>query len=102
MSRIVWPVVPAGMVGGELLPHLSARARTEMIDMVFHEIGGFPAFADWARTERTEFYRMYARGAVKSTNVELTSNISPEDIIARLDAGEHARVISPDPQDEAA
>lgn len=67
-----------------------------MVDMVFEEIGGFQRFADWARREETEFYRIYARGAVRSTNVEMSNVMSPEDIIARLDAGEHAKVISPD------
>lgn len=99
MSKITFPGLPSISPAGEMLPHLSARRRMEVMDMVFEQIGGVEGFAAWADRDddhRSEFYKMWSRGAMRSTNVEVSSALSPEDIIARLDAGEHAKVISPD------
>lgn len=96
MARVNWSHLPISMPNGNLLPHLSARMRTETIDAVFHDIGGAQAMSDWARDNKTEFYQMWGRGAVRSTNVELSSDGSLESLLDRLDAGENAKVISPD------
>lgn len=84
MSKL-WPTVPFAGPAGELVPHLSAKARTQMVDMVFEEIGGFQRFADWARREETEFYRIYARGAVRSSHVENTSPVTAESLMDEMD-----------------
>lgn len=102
MSKVVFPNLPIITPAGDMLPHLSARRRMEVMDLVFEHIGGVEAMASWASRDndnRSDFYKMWARGAVRSTNVEVSSAVTPEDIIARLDAGEHARVISPDGDD---
>lgn len=95
-QRVNWTHLPVSMPNGNLLPHMSARARTEVIDIVFQDIGGPAAMSDWARQNQTEFYQMWGRGAVRSTNVELSADSSMESLLDRLDAGEHAKVISPD------
>jgi hypothetical protein len=103
MSKVVFPSLPMITPAGEMLPHLSARRRMEVMDMVFEDIGGVPAMSAWASRDnenRSDFYKMWARGAIRSTNIEVSNAVSPEDIIARLDAGEHAKVISPEPGDE--
>ena len=57
----------------------------QMVELVFEEIGGFQRFADWARREETEFYRIYARGAVRSTNVEMSNAVTPESLMDEVD-----------------
>ena len=37
------------------------RGARDNIMRVFKEIGGVKGFADWAKANRTEFYRHYAR-----------------------------------------
>lgn len=70
--------------------------RTETVDALFVGAGGFEkALAHITSTEERygEFLKMWARGAVRSTNVELSADDSVEALLARLDAGEHAKVI---------
>lgn len=76
---------------------MSARLRTETIDALFVASGGFERALDWINKSDenyAEFFKMWARGAVRSTNVELGVDDSVEALLARLDAGEHARVIN--------
>jgi hypothetical protein len=90
------------MPNGQMLPHLSARMRTETMDAVFADLGGAQRLADWARASDENygaFFQAWARGAVRSTNIELTADDSIEGLLDRLDAGEHAKVISPDNPD---
>lgn len=87
------------MPGGPLLPHMSARLRTETIDALFIGAGGFDRALAWINKSDEnygDFFKLWARGAVRSTNVELTADDSIETLLARLDAGEHAEVVSPD------
>lgn len=84
------------MPGGPLAPHMSARLRTEIVDALFVGAGGFERALDWINKSEDnygEFFKIWARGAVRSTNVELTADDSVEALLARLDAGEHAKVI---------
>ena len=87
--------------GGEILPFLSARKRTQIIDTVFDEIGGAQALADVANLNdenRKWFYTLWAKGAARPM---LPANSAPKDgrieeLLARLDAGESATVINGD------
>lgn len=104
MSRVNWTHLPVTMPNGQMLPHLSARMRTETMDAVFHELGGAQKLADWAAKSDENygmFFQAWARGAVRSTNVELSTDDSIESLLARLDAGEGAKVISPDGSSDA-
>ncbi len=82
-----------------MLPHLSARMRTSTVDAVFQMIGGAERLADWAN--KPENYgdfvtKVWAKGMAKPVSVELTDSESLEGLLAKLDAGENAKVISPD------
>lgn len=97
---ITWNHLPVPMPGGAMLPHLSARMRTATVDAVFQMTGGAERLADWAN--KPENYgdfvtKVWAKGMAKSVSAELTADTqSLEGLLAQLDAGEHAKVVSPD------
>ncbi len=94
-----WSTLPISMPGGGLMPHLSARMRTEMVDALFVGAGGFDRALTWINASDDnygEFLKIWARGAVRSTNVELSADDSVEALLAKLDAGEHAKIINGD------
>lgn len=91
-----WSHLPIAMPGGSLLPHVSAKLRTEMVDALFIGSGGFERAQAWINKSDdnySEFFKIWAKGAVRSTNVELSADDSVEALLAKLDAGEHAKVI---------
>lgn len=84
--------------GGALLPHLSARRRTEVVDTVFNMVGGVERMADWANKPENygEFLtKVWAKGMAKPMHVELTQSESLEGLLDRL-ASENAKVINGD------
>ena len=96
-----WDQFPMTVPGGGLLPHVSARLRQETVDAVFQATGGFDRLL--AFTERNEdnykFFleKLWSKGLPRNSNAEL--NVSAdgvEALLAKLDAGENAKVISPD------
>ena len=90
------------MPGGPLMPHMSARLRTETMDALFVGAGGFDRALAWINASDdnyAEFFKMWGRGAVRSTNVELSADESVEALLSKLDAGEHARVINGETDD---
>lgn len=90
------------MPNGAMLPHLSARMRTETMDALFVGVGGFDRAQAWINESSEnygKFFQMWARGAIRSTNIELSVDDSVENLIDRLDAGENAKVVSPDGDD---
>jgi hypothetical protein len=96
MSRRDWSHLPVAMPGGSLMPHVSAKLRTEMVDALFIGAGGFERALAWVNSSEDcygEFFKIWAKGAVRSTNVELSADDSVEALLAKLDAGEHAKVI---------
>lgn len=96
-----WSTLPMQVPGAGLMPHISARLRQDTVDAVFHAAGGFDRLL--AFTERSEenykffLQHMWSRGLpkVSSADVSVTGE-GVEALLARLDAGEHAQVISPD------
>lgn len=99
---VQWSSLPVPALDGTLVPHLSARYRTMMFDAVFENIGGFLGFSAWAEQSnenRTEFYKMWARGQAKASSVEIGLGGGVEDLLARLDAGDAAKVVSTGPDD---
>jgi hypothetical protein len=75
------PSFPAVIPGGALMPHLSARHRTALIDGLFEAVGGFERAQAWIEKSDAnfeEFFKIWAKGAVRATNVEHTPTaISP-------------------------
>lgn len=91
-----WSHLPISMPGGTLMPHMSARMRTEQIDALYVGSGGFERAQAWINKNDDnygEFFKIWAKGAVRSTNVLLEADDSVEAMLAKLDAGEHAKVI---------
>lgn len=94
--KITWSHLPVSLPEGVLSPQMSAKLRTEIIDATFDRIGGADRLADWAG--KPENYgdfvaKIWAKGAARPQQVEHSASDSVEELIRRLDAGEHARVI---------
>jgi hypothetical protein len=84
------------MPGGDLAPYMSGRLRTRMIDALFEATGGFERAKAWIEANDEnykEFFKLYAKGAIRPTVIEATATEGLEDMLARLDAGEHAKVV---------
>lgn len=97
-----WTDLPTQLPGGDLMPYMSAVARQAMVDAVFHHVGGFRRMAAWVEKDDANYgdflIKIWAKGAIRSTQVEnLTPPTAIEDLLAKLDAGEHAKVIEQEP-----
>ena len=101
-----WRDLPTQLPGGDLLPYMSAVARQQMMDAVFYHTGGFRRLCAWVETSDAnygDFFKTWAKGAVRANQVD---NIAPptviEDLLAQLDAGEHAKVVNGEAEREDA
>lgn len=90
MSKL--PALPIGLPGGELMPHMSARARTRTIDALFEAAGGFEralAWIDRGDENFGEFFtKVWAKGAAKPVSVEHSASEGVEALLEKLDAAE--------------
>lgn len=84
--------LPVALPGGDILPHMSARMRTRTIDALFEATGGFDRAVAWIESSDEaygEFFtKVWAKGAAKVSNTEITASESVEDLLAKLDAAE--------------
>lgn len=67
------------------------------MDYLFQATGGAQRAQDWIEASDDnykEFFKMWARGASRSSTTEIHASESVEAILARLDAGDSARVIN--------
>jgi hypothetical protein len=96
-KRVQWSALPVTMPDGQLMPHMSARARTAMVDAVFQGAGGFERMLAWVEKSDENYgeflTKIWAKGAAKVSSTELNVSGGVEDLLAKLDAGEHARVV---------
>ena len=92
MSKPVnWSHLPVAMPNGSLVPHLSARMRTEMMDAVFFGVGGFERLKSWVETSDDNygtFFKAWSQGQAKATQVEHTASEGVEALLAKLDERE--------------
>lgn len=101
VTRSTWSNLPAALPNGSLLPQVSARLRQDTVDAVFITSGGgekLLAFTE-ASEENYKFFlqHLWAKGLPRVSSAEVAhSGEGVEELLARLDAGEHARVVSPD------
>lgn len=99
-GKINWSGLPVAMPGGTLLPHMSARHRTQVFDTAFEMLGGVDRLVAWAEASDEnygDFLKLFARGQAKATTTELTAgSVSVEELLAQLDAGASAKVIGED------
>lgn len=82
------PAFPSVLPGGALMPHMSARQRTQVIDALFEATGGFEKAQAWIEKSDdnyAEFFKIWAKGAQRATSVEVSANGDLADIIKRLD-----------------
>lgn len=87
------------MPDGQLMPHMSARYRTAMIDAVFEGAGGFERLLAWVEKSNDnygEFFKIWAKGAIRSPAVD-----SAEVILENLHASDQAKLINPEGQTAA-
>lgn len=56
-------------------PNRMSAAAREAFALAFNKVGGVDGLQEWARTHRTEFYRLYAR----LIPVEITRGETPSD-----------------------
>lgn len=78
------------------MPHMSARMRTETIDALFEASGGFERAQAWIEASPdnyTEFFKIWAKGAVRSSNVEVGVSDSVENLLDKLDQADRAQTI---------
>jgi hypothetical protein len=88
--------LPTSLPGGDMMPFMSARLRTQTVDALFEAAGGFNralAWVDKSDENYGEFFKLWAKGAIRPTQIEHTAAEGLEDALARLDAGEHAKVV---------
>ena len=88
--------LPQSMPGGDMMPFMSGRYRTATMDALFHGVGGFERARAWIEASDenyAEFFKLWAKGAIRPTAIEHQGAQSLEDMIAKLDAGEHAKVV---------
>jgi len=93
-----WHKLPMQLPGGDLMPYMSAVYRQSIVDGIFERVGGFERMAAWVEKNDDNYgeflIKIWAKGAIRSTQVEnLTPPTAIEDLLAKLDAGEHAKVI---------
>jgi hypothetical protein len=88
------PSLPTSLPGGELMPHLSARMRTNIVDAVYEGIGGFERFSDWADKNPDEFYtKIWAKGVAKAVSHEVGLGDGVEALLDKLDQEERMKTI---------
>lgn len=94
-DEVEWKHLPVVLPAGGMLPHLSGRMRTAVVDAVFIMIGGTERLADWATKNPTDFYtKLWGKGMSKPISLEVSDGNSLEDLLAALDGGEHAKIIN--------
>lgn len=79
---------PTVLPGGYLLPHMSARLRTQIMDTLFQITGGVERAQAWIEKSDEnygEFFKMWAKGQARQTAVEHNVGPSVEQMIDRLD-----------------
>ncbi len=93
----MWASLPEVMPTGDLLPHMSARARRATIDAVMYNLGGEERITEWARSNDSNFevfFKTWAKGEAKPETRGNVPQDGIETILARLDAGEAAQVVN--------
>jgi hypothetical protein len=94
MSQIKWNL-PLAVPGGEMLPHMSARRRTEIIDQVFDSVGGPERLAAWAGKNDENYgdfiTKIWGKGAARVTSAEIGISPGVEGLIKQLEKRDRER-----------
>lgn len=85
-----WSNMPVPVPGGSLLPHMSARARTQTVDALFKGCGGYDRALQWIEANDDNygkfFVNIWAKGVERVAHVEHGMDDGMEAALARLDA----------------
>lgn len=93
---VKWSHLPTSLPDGSLLPHVSAKLRTQTIDAVFEGVGGAERLRGWVEASDENygtFLQIWARGAVRSSNVEVGVSEGVEALLDKLDRADNAKMI---------
>lgn len=93
------PKFPISLPGGDMIPYLSARHRTEVVDTVFEMNGGTEKLYDWTRKSdanyETFIVKLWGKGMAKAvSHAHTLSDDSLEARLKKLDAAERATTIN--------
>jgi len=85
------------MPNGAMIPHMSARKRTQTIDALFDAAGGFSRALAWIEKSDEnygEFFKgMWAKGAARPISVEHNSGAGLEEMLEKMDRAANAMTI---------
>ena len=85
------------MPNGQLIPHMSGRRRTELIDALFEASGGFQRALAWIEKDDVnygEFFKgMWAKGASRPVSVEHNAGGGLEALLEKIDRDANAKTI---------
>lgn len=82
------PSFPSVIPGGALIPHMSARHRTQLVDALFEAVGGFErakAHIEASEDNYHDFFMAWMKGQAKAINTEHTASDDLSNLIKRLD-----------------
>lgn len=84
-----WSKMPVPVPGGSLLPHMSARARTQTVDALFEGCGGYDRALQWIEADDENygkfFVHIWAKGVERPVHMEHGMDDGMEAALARLD-----------------
>lgn len=97
------PKLPLALPGGQLMPHMSARRRHEVMDTVFEMLGGTERLHHEANRNSDsywEFMKMWSKGLPRAVATEHSvNNESVDELLKRLEAKERDGYIDVTPQE---
>src|ERR1700687_2870159 len=88
--------LPTSLPGGMMLPHMSARRRHEVCDVVFEMLGGTERLHHEANRDRDaywEFMKLWSKGLPRAVATEHSVGEGVEALLDKLDAAENAKTI---------
>lgn len=99
MARL--PALPDTLPSGELVLHMSAKRRHEIIDIAFEHMGGMPRlvheFGRNGETYREFMTKLWVKGLPRVSNMEHTMSAGIESLVDQADEADRfdkARVIN--------
>lgn len=97
------PTLPAALPGGTLVPHLSARRRHEIADIVFEMCGGVERLAHEADKNSESYWtfieKVWAKGLPRAVATEHSASEGVEALLEKLDRADKGTLIGADALD---
>jgi hypothetical protein len=95
------PNLPTALPSGSLIPHLSARRRHEVCDIVFEMLGGVEKLHYEAGRDREaywEFMRLWSKGLPRAVATEHSATEGVENLLAQLEQRKKDRMVDITPE----